>query len=64
VRWFPLGCPEFNEMEECWRQTDNDLLAYRHYPSFPNLKTTIADYLRTRRYNLDMRKYLLTNRGC
>ena len=64
VRWFPIGCPEFNVMEECWRQTDNDLLASRYYPSFPDLKTTIADYLRTRRFNLDMRKYLLTNRGC
>jgi len=64
VRWFPVGCPEFNVMEECWRQTDNDLLASRYYPSFADLKTTIAGHLRTRRFNLDMRRYLLTNRGC
>jgi transposase len=64
VRWFPIGSPEFNVMEECWRQLDNDLLASRYYPSFPDLKTTIASYLRTRRFNLDMRRYLLTNRGC
>jgi transposase len=64
VRWFPVGCPEFNVVEECWRQTDNALLASRYYPSFPDLKTTIASYLRTRRFNLNMRRYLLTNRGC
>lgn len=64
VRWFPVGCPEFNVMEECWRQMDNDLLASKYYPSFPDLKTTISGYLRTRRFNLDTRKYLLTNRRC
>jgi len=64
VRWFPVGSPEFNVIEECWRQIDNDLLASRYYPSFPNLTTTIAGYLRTRRFHLDMRKYLVTTRGC
>ena len=64
ARWFPTGCPEFNVIEECWRQMDNNLLASRYYPSFPNLTATIAGYLRTRRFNLDMRKYLLTKRGC
>jgi len=64
VRWLPIGCPEFNAVEECWRQMDKDLLASRHYPSFPDLTTTIANYLRTKRFNLDMRKYLLTTRGC
>ena len=64
ARWFPIGCPEFNVIEECWRQMDNHLLASRYYPSFPNLTATIAGYLRTRRFNLDMRRYLLTKRGC
>jgi len=64
ARWFPTGCPEFNVIEECWRQIDNHLLASRHYPSFPNLTATIAGYLRTRRFNLNMRRYLLTTRGC
>jgi len=64
VRWFPIGSPEFNVIEECWRQLDNDLVASTYYPSFPNLKVVIASYLRTRRFNLDMRRYLLTNRGC
>jgi len=64
ARWFPTGCPEFNVIEECWRQIDNDLLASRYYRSFPNLTATIAGYLRTRRFNLDMRRYLLTKRGC
>jgi len=64
VRWLPVGCPEFNAVEECWRQMDNDLLVSRYYPSFPNLKAAIAGYLRTRRFNLDVTKYLLTTRGC
>jgi len=64
ARWFPVGCPEFNVIEECWRQMDNDLLASRYYPSFPDLKASIAGYIRTRRFSLDMRKYLLTSRGC
>jgi transposase len=64
ARWFPTGCPEFNVIEECWRQIDNDLLASRYYRSFPNLTATIAGYLCTRRFNLNMRRYLLTTRGC
>jgi transposase len=62
VRWFPRACPEFNAVEECWRQVDNDLLASKYYPTFPNLKATIAGYLRAKRFNLDIKQYLLTNR--
>jgi transposase len=48
ARWLPTGCPEFNVIEECWRQIDNDLLASRYYPSFPNLirPTVFALYYR------------------
>lgn len=62
VRWIPTGCPEFNVMEECWRQMDKDVLVSRFYPAFPKLKAVVAGYLRTRRFNLDMKKFLLTNR--
>lgn len=63
VKWFPTASPEFNATEECWRQAENDLLASKYYPSFPNLKNTIAAYFRTRRFKLDMQKFLLTNRS-
>jgi len=63
VRWFPTASPEFNVIEECWRQAEKDLLASRYYPSFPYLKKTIATYFRTKRFKLDMRRFLLSSRG-
>ena len=63
VRWFPVGCPEFNVIEECWRQGEKDLSAMPHFPlSLQELKRTLARYYRTRRFNLDMRRFLLTSR--
>jgi transposase len=62
VGWIPTGCPEFNVMEECWRQLEKDLLYSRFYPKFSGLKNGISRYLRTKRFNLNMKKFLLTNR--
>jgi len=59
VRWFPTSSPELNVLEECWRQVEKDLLASRYYPSFPELKRTIATYFRTKRFKLDILKFLL-----
>lgn len=63
VRWQPKGCPEFNAVEECWRQGEKDLSTMPQFPlSLPELKRTLAEYYRTRRFNLDMLKFLLTGR--
>jgi len=63
IRWFPVGCPEFDAVEECWRQGEKDLSTMPHLPlTLQELKTTLAKYYRTRRFNLDMRKFLLTTR--
>ncbi len=62
VRWIPVGSPAFNVMEECWRQMDNDMLALTLYSSLGMLKLEIGEYLRTKRFKLDMTKFLLTNR--
>jgi len=59
VMWFPTSSPEFNVMEERWRQVEKDLLTSRYYPSFPELNRSIATYFRTKRFNLDMLKFLL-----
>ncbi len=59
VIWLPTGSPEFNALEECWKQGKNDLLSCEYYPKFTNLKAAIARYYRTRRFNLDVTKYLL-----
>ncbi len=37
----------------------NDLLVLSYYPSFAYFKNRISKYYRTRRFNLDIVKYLL-----
>lgn len=58
VMWFPTSCPELNPVEECWRQTKNTVVGCMIYPSFAELKRTLATYLRTKRFKLDITKYL------
>jgi len=41
-----------------WRQGKDDLLVAKYYPKFFNLKSAIANYYRTRRFKLDITKYL------
>ncbi len=63
VRWIPTASPEFNVMEECWRQGEKDLSALQVFPtSLGELRRFLAKYYRTRRFNLDMRSFLLTKR--
>ncbi len=57
--YLPKGSPEFSAVEECWRQGKYDLLVSRYYPRFTDLKKIIAEYYRTRRFNLDIVRYLL-----
>ena len=61
VEYLPKGSPENNAIEECWRQGKDDLLVSKYYPKFPNLKCAIANYYRTKRFKLDITKYLLRN---
>ena len=61
VGWFPKGSPEFNAVEECWRQGKDDLLVSKYYPRFPHLRNVITKYYRTKRFHLNIIKYLLRN---
>jgi transposase len=61
VIYFPKGSSEFNAVEECWRQGKYDLLVSKYYPKFKNLTYAIANYYRTRRFKLDVVKYLSRN---
>ena len=61
VEYLPKGSPGNNAIEECWRQGKDDLLVSKYYPKFPNLKCAIANYYRTKRFKLDITKYLLRN---
>ena len=58
IIYLPKGSPEFNAVEECWRQGKHDLLVSKYYPRFTDLKSAVTKYYRTRRFNLDIVKYL------
>jgi transposase len=58
LEYFPIGSPEFNASEECWRQGKYRILS-TYYPTFDFLKDTISYYYRTTRFNLDIVKYLM-----
>lgn len=58
IRWFPSGFPEANPMEECWNQGKDELLGSSFYDSFNDCKDAIRSYYRTKRFKLDLYKYL------
>jgi transposase len=57
--YLPTASPEFMVMEEVWNIAKRDLFILRYYSSFADLKNKISRYFRTKRFNLDMRNYLL-----
>ena len=57
LEYLPVGSPEFNAVEECWRQGKYNILSC-YYPTFDSLQDAITSYYRTRRFNLDVIKYL------
>ena len=58
VIYFPKGSSEFNAVEECWRHGKYDLLVSNYYPKFEDFRNVIANYYRTRRFKLNIVKYL------
>jgi transposase len=62
VEYLPKGSPEFNAVEECWKQGKDDLLVSKYYPKFQNLRKAIAECYRTKRFRLDITNYLLGGR--
>ncbi len=59
--YLPTVSPEFMILEEVWNISKRDLLALKYYPSFDVLKKRISLYFRTKRFDLNMRNYLLRN---
>lgn len=57
--YLPTASPEFMVLEEIWHISKNDLLVLRYYPSFKEFRNKISTYFRTKRFNLNMRNYLL-----
>lgn len=58
VRWFPSGFPEANPTEECWNQGKDSILGSKFYDSFKDFKEATSTYYRTKRFKLDLYKYL------
>jgi transposase len=57
--YLPTASPEFMVMEEVWNIAKRDLFVLQYYTSFADLKNRISLYFRTKRFNLNMRNYLL-----
>jgi transposase len=57
--YLPTASPEFMVMEKVWNIAKQDLLVPKYYSSFADLKNKISQYFRTKRFNLNMRNYLL-----
>ena len=57
LEYFPVGSPEFNAVEECWRQGKYNILSC-YYDTFDSLKEVISSYYRTRKFNLNIVQYL------
>ncbi|MGB6530188.1 MAG: hypothetical protein WBF33_18950 [Candidatus Nitrosopolaris sp.] len=51
--------PELSAVEECWRQGKDNLLISKYCPRITNLKAAIPNYYRTKRFNLNIVKYLM-----
>jgi len=58
VRWFPTARPELNPLEECWRQSKDIIQANHIHPTFETMKKEISKMLRTKRFRLNIVKYL------
>lgn len=58
IRWFPSGFPEANPLEECWNQGKNIVQGSHFYNAFDEFHKTVSTFYRTRRFKLDLYKYL------
>ncbi len=59
--WLPTASPENMVLEECWNISKSDLLVLAYYPSFTDFRSKIGQYFRTKRFNLNMKNYLIKN---
>ncbi len=57
--YIPTASPEFMTLEEVWNIAKRDLLVLKQYSSFEDFMKKISCYFRTKRFDLNMRNYLL-----
>ncbi|CAN5765583.1 hypothetical protein BH23THE1_BH23THE1_31380 [soil metagenome] len=58
VEYFPAGSAFLNSVEECWGRGNGNILS-KYYTSFSQVKQAISNFYRKRRFNLDVKKYLV-----
>jgi transposase len=57
--YLPTASPESMVMEEVWNIAKRELFVLKYYASFADLKNKISVDFRTKRFNLNVRNYLL-----
>ncbi len=57
--YLPTASPEFMILEEVWNISKRELFVLKYYLSFEDFRKSISCYFRTKRFNLNMRSYLL-----
>ena len=57
--YLPTASPEFMVLEKIWHISKNDLFVLQYYSTFTDFRNKISTYFRTKRFNLNMRNYLL-----
>ena len=56
--WFPIGAPDLNPIEECWRQTRNNKTANVSYDCEKHLSASLKSYWNTQPFNINLSNYL------
>jgi len=59
IIWFPKGCPEMNPVEECWRQTRNNVTANKAFSSCDELRKELRRHWSRQKFQHKSINYLL-----
>ena len=57
LAFLPVASPELSAVEECWRQSERDLLKVS-YVTLGRLRQTIDEYFASKTFGLDILRYL------
>lgn len=57
--YLPTASPEFMVLEEVWNIAKRELIVLQHYSSFEDFRKKVSLYFRIKRFDLNMRNYLL-----
>ncbi len=58
IIWLPMGCPEMNPVEECWRQAKIEVNGGRVHENFEKMNEELKHFLKYHEFKQDMGRYL------